>query len=205
MLKKIILTLSLASSTTLAFEIEENQIDKGKVFAQGKEVTLLGKGIKIGQQATNFKVVNARYKTVTLNDYSGKAVLISIVPSLDTGVCSLQTKFFNQEIAEKFPNIEMLTISADLPFAQKRFCATEGIDKIQTLSDSVWRDFGKQYGLYIKDMGLLSRAIVVLDKEHKVTYKQLESNLAKEPNYEEVITHLNQLSGKTTEPKTGTE
>ncbi|TMP77989.1 thiol peroxidase [Pseudoalteromonas phenolica] len=205
MLKKIILTLSLASSTTLAFEIEENQIDKGKVFAQGKEVTLLGKGIKIGQQATNFKVVNAHFKTVTLNDYSGKAVLISIVPSLDTGVCSLQTKFFNQEIAEKFPNIEMLTISADLPFAQKRFCATEGIDKIQTLSDSVWRDFGKQYGLYIKDMGLLSRAIVVLDKEHKVTYKQLVSNLAKEPNYEEVITHLNQLSGKATEPKTGTE
>ena len=205
MLKKIILTLSLASSTTLAFEIEENQIDKGKVFAQGKEVTLLGKGIKIGQQATNFKVVNAHFKTVTLNDYSGKAVLISIVPSLDTGVCSLQTKFFNQEIAEKFPNIEMLTISADLPFAQKRFCATEGIDKIQTLSDSVWRDFGKQYGLYIKDMGLLSRAIVVLDKEHKVTYKQLVSNLAKEPNYEEVITHLNQLSGKTTEPNTGTE
>jgi thiol peroxidase len=197
MLKKIILTLSLASSTTLAFEIEENHIDKGKVFAQGKEVTLLGKGIKIGQQATNFKVVNAHFKTVTLNDYSGKAVLINIVPSLDTGVCSLQTKFFNQEIAEKFPNIEMLTISADLPFAQKRFCATEGIDKIQTLSDSVWRDFGKQYGLYIKDMGLLSRAIVVLDKEHKVTYKQLVSNLAKEPNYEDVVMHLSKLSGTT--------
>jgi len=205
MLKKIILALSLASSATLALEIEENQIDKGKVFAQGKEVTLLGKGVTIGQQAPNFKVVDAQFKAVTLNDFSGKAILISIVPSLDTGVCSLQTKFFNQEVADKYNNIEMLTISADLPFAQKRFCAVEGIDKIQTLSDSVWRDFGKQYGLYIKDMGLLSRAILVLDKEHKVTYKQLVSNLATEPNYEEVITHLNELSGKAAESKTDTE
>ena len=93
----------------------------------------------------------------------------------------------------------MLTISADLPFAQKRFCAVEGIDKIKTLSDSVWRDFGQKYGLYIKDMGLLSRAIFVLDKEHKITYKQLVSNLATEPNYEEAIGHLNAISSEKTE------
>ena len=205
MLKKIILALSLASPVTLAIEIEENQIDKGKVFAQGKEVTLLGNGVKVNQQAPNFKVVDAQFKAITLDDFSGEAVLINIVPSLDTGVCSLQTKFFNQEVADKYKNIKMLTISADLPFAQKRFCTVEGIDKIQTLSDSVWRDFGKQYGLYIKDMGLLSRSILILNKEHKITYKQLVSNLATEPDYEDVIMHLNELLGKTTELKTDTE
>ena len=98
MLKKIILALSLASPATLAIEIEENQIDKGKVFAQGKEVTLLGNGVKVNQQAPNFKVVDAQFKAITLDDFSGEAVLINIVPSLDTGVCSLQTKFFNQEV-----------------------------------------------------------------------------------------------------------
>ncbi|MAD88163.1 MAG: lipid hydroperoxide peroxidase [Pseudoalteromonas sp.] len=199
MLKKILLALSLASCASAALEIEENQIDKGKVFAQGKQVTLLGQGVTTEQQAPSFKVVDSQFKPITLQDFAGKAVLISVVPSLDTGVCSLQTKFFNQEVADKFPNVEMLTISADLPFAQKRFCAVEGIDKIKTLSDSVWRDFGQKYGLYIKDMGLLSRAIFVLDKEHKITYKQLVSNLATEPNYEEAIAHLNAISSEKTE------
>ena len=201
MLKKILLALSLASCASSALEIEENQIDKGKVFAQGKQVTLLGQGVTTEQQAPSFKVVDSQFKPITLQDFAGKAVLISVVPSLDTGVCSLQTKFFNQEVADKFPNVEMLTISADLPFAQKRFCAVEGIDKIKTLSDSVWRDFGQKYGLYIKDMGLLSRAIFVLDKEHKITYKQLVSNLATEPNYEEAIAHLNAISSEKTEVK----
>jgi thiol peroxidase len=201
MLKKILLALSLASCASSALEIEENQIDKGKVFAQGKQVTLLGQGVTTEQQAPSFKVVDSQFKPITLKDFAGKAVLISVVPSLDTGVCSLQTKFFNQEVADKFPNVEMLTISADLPFAQKRFCAVEGIDKIRTLSDSVWRDFGQKYGLYIKDMGLLSRAIFVLDKEHKITYKQLVSNLATEPNYEEAIAHLNAISSEKTEVK----
>lgn len=199
MLKKILLALSLASCASAALEIEENQIDKSKVFAQGKQVTLLGQGVTTEQQAPSFKVVDSQFKPITLQDFAGKAVLISVVPSLDTGVCSLQTKFFNQEVADKFPNVEMLTISADLPFAQKRFCAVEGIDKIKTLSDSVWRDFGQKYGLYIKDMGLLSRAIFVLDKEHKITYKQLVSNLATEPNYEEAIAHLNAISSEKTE------
>ena len=197
MLKKIILALSLASCASAALEIEENQIDKGKVFAQGKQVTLLGQGLTTEQQAPDFKVVDGQFKAVSLHDFSGKAILISVVPSLDTGVCSLQTKFFNQEVADKYPEIEMLTISADLPFAQKRFCAVEGIDKVKTLSDSVWRDFGQKYGLYIKDMGLLSRAIFVLNKEHKIVYKQLVPNLATEPNYEEAIKHLEQLTNQT--------
>ncbi|AOT09048.1 thiol peroxidase [Pseudoalteromonas luteoviolacea] len=178
-------------SVSAAFD--ENLLDKGKVTAGGKPVTLLGSGVKIGDQAPDFKVVNADFTPVSLSTFEGKAVLISVVPSLDTGICSLQTKYFNEKVASEYPNIAMLTISTDLPFAQKRFCKQENVDKVQTLSDAVWRNFGEQYGLLIKDMGLLSRAVFILDKEHKVKYKQLISNLASEPNYDEVISTLKTL------------
>lgn len=193
MLKQLILAIGLTSVAINAMPDVENTLDKGKVFAQGKEVTLLGTGVTIGQTAPNFKVVDSNFTPVSLSDFSGQNIVISVVPSLDTGVCSLQTKHFNEKVATQFPDVKILTISADLPFAQKRFCKIENIDKIHTLSDSVWRDFGKNYGLYIKDMGLLSRAIFILDKTHTVTYKELVSNLASEPNYETVISQLQTL------------
>ncbi|NOU49608.1 thiol peroxidase [Pseudoalteromonas sp. JBTF-M23] len=191
--KVIILAAALISNSILAIDLPENQIDMGKVSANGKPVTLLGSGIELGQQAPNFKVVDGSFVPVTLDSFKDKAVLISVVPSLDTGICSLQTKHFNEKVADEFKDIVMLTISADLPFAQKRFCQAENIDKIQTLSDSVWHDFGKNYGLYIKDMGLLSRAVLILDKTHKVVYKQVVENLATEPNYDSVIEKLKSL------------
>ncbi|WP_105168629.1 thiol peroxidase [Pseudoalteromonas sp. T1lg23B] len=193
MYKAIILATALFSTQLLAKDFQENQIDNGKVNANGKPVTLLGNGVKVGQQAPDFKVVDGSFVPVTLTSFKDKAVLISVVPSLDTGICSLQTKHFNEKVAGEFSDVVMLTISADLPFAQKRFCQTEGIDKVQTLSDSVWHDFGKNYGLYIKDMGLLSRAVFVLNKEHKVVYKQLVENLATEPNYEQTLEALKAL------------
>ncbi|MCF6435122.1 MULTISPECIES: thiol peroxidase [Pseudoalteromonas] len=191
--KAIILATALFSAQIFATDFKENQIDNGKVNANGKPVTLLGNGVKVGQQAPDFKVVDGSFVPVTLTDFKDKAVLISVVPSLDTGICSLQTKHFNEKVAGEFGDVVMLTISADLPFAQKRFCQTEGIDKIQTLSDSVWHDFGKNYGLYIKDMGLLSRAVFVLNKEHKIVYKQLVENLATEPNYDQTLAALKAL------------
>lgn len=195
MFKKLALcTLLTCSTVTLAQQSETiNTIDAGKVTAQGKPVTLLGKGVKVGDAAPDFRTVNAQFEPRSLNDYQGKAVLLSVVPSLDTGVCSIQTKHFNEKVASEFPQVAMLTVSTDLPFAQKRYCAAEGIDKLETLSDAVWRDFGEQYGLLIKDMGLLSRAVLVLDKDHKVIYKQLVSDLSKEPNYDHAIRALNSL------------
>ncbi|MCO7187080.1 MULTISPECIES: thiol peroxidase [unclassified Pseudoalteromonas] len=190
-----LLTASLLTLTNpvYASELQENQVDAGKVSAQGKPVTLLGQGVKVGDSAPDFKVVDGSFVPVSLANYLGKPVLISVVPSLDTGICSLQTKYFNEKVAKEFSDVAMLTISADLPFAQKRFCKAEKIDQIDTLSDSVWRDFGAKYGLYIKDMGLLSRAVLVLDKNHKVVYKQLVSNLASEPDYQGAIEALKQL------------
>ncbi|MBH0026792.1 thiol peroxidase [Pseudoalteromonas sp. SWN29] len=193
MLRSLAFALSAFCSVAIAADYPENTLDVGKVSAQGKPVTLLGKGISVGDSAPNFKVVDDNFIPVTLEDYKGQAVLISVVPSLDTGICSLQTKHFNEKVASQFPSVVMLTISADLPFAQKRFCKAENIDKITTLSDSVWRDFGQKYGLIIKDMGLLTRTVFILDESHNVIYKQLVSSLSTEPEYNSVIEKLKTL------------
>ncbi|EGI71755.1 thiol peroxidase [Pseudoalteromonas sp. B28] len=193
MLRSLAFALSAFCSVAIAADYPENTLDAGKVSAQGKPVTLLGQGISIGDSAPNFKVVDDNFIPVTLEDYKGQAVLISVVPSLDTGICSLQTKHFNEKVASQFPSVVMLTISADLPFAQKRFCKAENIDKITTLSDSVWRDFGQKYGLIIKDMGLLTRTVFILDESHNVIYKQLVSSLSTEPEYNSVIEKLKTL------------
>ena len=193
MLRSLTFALSIFCSMTFASDIPENTLDIGKVSAQGKTVTLLGKGVSVGDNAPNFKVVDGNFTPVTLDNYKGRAILISVVPSLDTGICSLQTKHFNEKVATQFPAVVMLTISADLPFAQKRFCKAENIDKITTLSDSVWRDFGQKYGLIIKDMGLLTRSVIILDESHSIIYKQLVSSLSTEPEYNSVIEKLETL------------
>jgi thiol peroxidase len=117
-----------------------------------------------------------------------------VVPSLDTGVCSIQTKRFNDEVENLPKDVVMLTISNDLPFAQKRFCKTEKVDHIRVLSDSVWRDFGHNYGLLIKDMGLLTRAIIIIDTEGKLAYKELVANISQHPDYETALTKLKSIS-----------
>ncbi|MCH2085979.1 MULTISPECIES: thiol peroxidase [Pseudoalteromonas] len=193
MLRPLMFALGAVCTFSYAGDLSENSLDAGKVSAQSKPVTLLGQGVEVGQQAPNFKVVDGNFTPVTLDNYRGQAVLLSVVPSLDTGVCSIQTKHFNEKVASEYPSVAMLTLSADLPFAQKRFCKAENIDKIVTLSDSVWRDFGKNYGLIIKDMGLLTRAVFVLDKDHNIVYKQLVDNLSKEPDYDSAIAALKKL------------
>lgn len=193
MLRSLTFALFAFCTSTYATSIAENTLDASKVSAQSKPITLLGQGVKVGDKAPSFKVVDDKFTPITLDDYQGKAVLISVVPSLDTGVCSIQTKHFNEKVAEKFPQVAMLTISADLPFAQKRFCKAENIDKVITLSDSVWRDFGQNYGLIIKDMGLLTRAVFVLDAKHNIVYKQLVADLSTEPDYTPVVNQLEKL------------
>ncbi|MDX2370102.1 MAG: thiol peroxidase [Colwellia sp.] len=157
------------------------------VKANDKYVTLLGTQINIGDKAPNFKVVDKNFAPIQLTDFKETALLISVVPSLDTGVCSLQTKRFNEEAAKLPKNITVLTISNDLPFAQKRFCKVENVDQIKVLSDSVWHNFGENYGLIIKNMGLLTRAIFVIDSQGIVKYKELVANISQHPNYESAL------------------
>ena len=167
------------------------------VKAGTKYVTLLGTQVNVGEKAPNFKVVNENFSPIELNNYQEKTVLISVVPSLDTGVCSIQTKRFNEEVATLADDVVMLTISNDLPFAQKRFCKAENIDKVKVLSDAVWRDFGEKYGLLIKDMGLLTRAIFIVEPNGTIAYKELVGNISNHPDYDMALSTLKALSQPT--------
>mgnify|MGYP000695828813 CR=1 FL=1 len=188
-LLKLTIFSFLTCSTTLANNFQQSELPatNNLVKAGDKYVTLLGTQVNVGEQAPNFKVVDKNFAPITLQNFSGQTILISVVPSLDTGVCSLQTKRFNEEVGKLPKNISLVTISNDLPFAQKRFCKTEKVDQIKVLSDSVWREFGINYGLLIKDMGLLTRAIFIVNQEGKVVYKELVANISEHPNYDKAL------------------
>jgi len=164
------------------------------VKANDKYVTLLGNQVKIGDKAPSFRVVDKNFTVVNLADFKDRTLLISVVPSLDTGVCSLQTKRFNEEAAQLPKDITILTISNDLPFAQKRFCQVEKVNQIKVLSDSVWRNFGENYGLIIKDMGLLTRAIFIIDSQGIVKYKEIVANISQHPDYESALTAVKNIA-----------
>lgn len=181
---------STAYATDLTAPLPERL---SQVKAGNKAIILLGNKLNIGDTAPSFKVVDNNFKPVSLQDYAGKTVLISVVPSIDTGVCSLQTKRFNEEVSNLPADVVLLTISTDLPFAQKRYCQQEQIDKIAVLSDAVWRDFGSNYGLLIKDMGLLTRAVLIIDKNGKLVYQQLVGELAQEPDYAAALAELKKV------------
>ncbi len=167
----------------------------GVVTMRGTSITLQGDSPLIGDVAPNFKVVDQSFKPIELYDLRGKTVLISAVPSIDTPVCSLQTARFNQELA-KFSkdDVVALTISTDLPFAQKRYCAAKGIDAIQILSDAVYDDFGLKYGIRIKDRGILARSVWIIDKYGLIQYRRLVPELTSEPDYDAALKALKTLA-----------
>ncbi|WP_019242912.1 MULTISPECIES: thiol peroxidase [Bacillus] len=149
-------------------------------------VTLFGNEVKVGDKAPDFTVLNNDLAPVTLADYKDQVKIISVVPSIDTGVCDAQTRRFNEE-ASKLDNVKILTISVDLPFAQKRWCAAAGIDNVEVLSDHKDLSFGKAYGLAIEELRLLARAVFVIDRNDKVVYAEYVSEATNHPNYEAPI------------------
>ena len=194
-----------AFSANAEIAAEELTETTNLVMAGNKYVTLLGNQVNLGDNAPDFKVVTETFSPITLSEFKDKSVLISVVPSLDTGVCSIQTKRFNEEVANLPADVVMLTISNDLPFAQKRFCKTEKVDNMKILSDAVWRDFGQSYGLLIKDMGLLTRAIFIIDINGKIVYKELVGNISQHPDYDTALAKLKSLSQLTVPVETATD
>ena len=159
----------------------------GQVTFKGKPLTLLGGPIAVVDAAPSFVAVAQDMSEKKLSDYAGKTVILSVVPSVDTSVCAIQTRRFNEEAAALGKEVVILTISMDLPMAQKRFCAAEGIEQVVTLSDYKYWDFGKKWGLRIKEKGLLARAIYVVDSSGHVTYAHVVSELTDEPDYAAAI------------------
>jgi thioredoxin-dependent peroxiredoxin len=153
---------------------------------RGNPLTLIGPALAAGQKAPDFKLVDNSLKDVTLADTGSQVRIISVVPSLDTPVCDAQTKRFNEEAA-KLPGVSIITVSMDLPFAQKRWCGAFGVDKIKMLSDHRDGSFGSSYGTLIKDLRIESRAIFVLDKSNTIRHVEYVKEVADHPNYDTAL------------------
>lgn len=166
----------------------------GLVTFKGNPIHISGPGVKVGDAAPDFTAVSQDLKTCSLGDFKGKTVILSSVPSLDTGICDLQTKRFNKEAGE-LAGVAIVTISRDLPFAQKRWCGAVDARSITVVSDFRDRSFGRNWGLEMVDgplAGLLARAVYVVDKNGRIVYEQIVPEIAQEPDYDPVLTAAKQ-------------
>jgi thioredoxin-dependent peroxiredoxin len=165
---------------------------KGAVTFKGTPMTLAGEAVKPGQQAPDFTLhyFEGGLKTITPADLKGKPTILSVVPSLDTGVCATQTKKFNEQLAALKDKVNAVTVSLDLPFAMNRFCGAEGITNMRVASDYQTRSFGQSFGMLIEELKLLARGVVILDKDGKVVHAETVPEVTSEPNYEAAISAL---------------
>lgn len=159
----------------------------GELTFKGGPLTLLGNKLSVGDPAPAFKLTANDLSPVTLDDSAGKVRLISVVPSLDTGVCDKQTRRFNEEAATIGGHVVILTVSADLPFAQARWCGAAGVDKVQTLSDHYDMNFANAYGVHIKELRLDTRAIFVVDSKGKLAHIEYVPEMTDFPNFDAAI------------------
>lgn len=160
---------------------------KGAVTFQGEALTLLGPELKVGDRAPDFKLLGSDLSEVSLESFAGKLRVISTVPSLDTPVCDTQTRRFNEEATALGKNVAVLTVSMDLPFAQKRWCGAAGVQNVVTLSDHRNAAFAMAYGVLIEELRLLARSVFVVDEEGVIRYVQLVEEITDEPDYEAAL------------------
>lgn len=159
---------------------------------QGNPVKLTGQEVRVGDNAPSVTLKGKDLNPVVVGGKKDKIQIINVVPSLDTPVCAIQAKTFNQKAAQN-PDVEVFVVSVDLPFAQGRFCSTEGIENLQVLSDFSKKEFGEKYGVLIGDSaleGLLTRAVFVVDKDGKVVHREICEEITNEPNYEAALNAL---------------
>lgn len=166
----------------------------GATTMRGNPLTLMGPELKVGDRAPEFSAVDTALQPVSLAGTGANVRIFSVVPSLDTPVCDMQTKRFNEEAA-KLPSVEILTISMDLPFAMKRWCGAMGVDKVKMVSDHRTGSFGENYGTLIKDLRIESRAIFVVDKDNVVRHAEYVKEVADHPNYDAALSVARDLAG----------
>ena len=160
--------------------------ERANAFEFAGSNTLIGDELKPGDKAPDFKLVKGR-DTITMSDFAGKPLIISVVPSLETGVCSRQTRTFNEAASKLGDDIAILTVSADLPYTQARWCGAEGVDKVVVASDHRDMSFGDAYGTHVKELRIVSRAVFVVDREGVIRYVQYVPVGATEPNYDAAL------------------
>ncbi len=166
---------------------------KDKITFKGNSLTLEGAGLEVGDKAPAFAVTGNDLSPVSLSDYQGKVVLLTTVPSLDTPVCDVETRKFNEAAGSLGAGAAVLTISMDLPFAQKRWCGAAGVKAVTTASDYKDASFGRAYGVLIKELHLLARAVFVIDKAGVIRYKQVVEEVTNEPDYDAALAAARKL------------
>lgn len=160
---------------------------------KGDPLTLVGTEVSVGQPAPDFTAVSNNLSPYKLSDDKGKVVVIASVPSLDTGVCDKETRTFNELAGSLSDQVAVVTISLDLPFAQARWCGAAGVERVKTVSDYKGAEFGTKYGLLIKELHLLARAVLVIDPQGVIRYYQLVPEVTQEPDYDAVIKAVKEL------------
>lgn len=165
----------------------------GIITMKGNSLTLVGNEVKMGDRAPDFVALDNNLSPVRLSSFKGKVLVLSSVPSLDTPVCDLETRRFNEEAGRLGTDVVFLTISMDLPFAQRRWCGASGVTKVQTLSDHRDASFGISYGVLIKELRLLARAVFVVDQNGVIQYAELVKEVSKEPDYDAALSALKKL------------
>jgi len=163
------------------------------VKMKGNPLTLVGSKVEVGDQVPSFQVVGNDMSVVKCESFAPKVCVILTVPSLDTPVCDMEVRKFNEAASELDPDIEILAVSMDLPFAQKRWCGAAGISRIQTLSDYREASLGRAFGVLIKELRLLARAVFIIDKSGKIRYKQIVEEATEEPDYESALKAVKNL------------
>jgi thiol peroxidase len=167
---------------------------KGLIEFGGEDQTIVGPDIEVGQEAPTFKAIANDWSQVDpINDYTGKVRVLSAILSLETSVCDAETRRFNQEAAALGEDVTIFVLSHDLPFTQKRWCGAAGVDQVITLSDSALDEFGPKYGVRLKEMRVLRRAVFVVDRGGKITYADYMPALGVEPDYEAVLNAIREL------------
>ena len=165
----------------------------GIITMKGNPLTLVGNEVKVGEVAPDFLVLDNNLSPIKFSSFRGKICIMTSVPSLDTPVCDVETRRFNEEVSKLGDQVLVLTISMDLPFAQKRWCAVAGVTRVQTLSDHRDASFGTHYGVLIKELRLLARAVFLVDQKGVLQYMELVKELTKEPDYKAVLNAVKKL------------
>jgi thiol peroxidase len=171
----------------------ERQETQRSFLVAGELKRLTGNALKVGEKAPNFTVLTQDFKPKAFYSTAGKIRIISVIPSIDTGVCDTQTRRFNQESSDLGNDVIIWTISVDLPYAQRRWCAAAGIERIELLSDYRDLNFALQYGVLVEDLRLLSRAVFVVDKEDIIRYVQYVPQIGEQPDYESALQAVKEL------------
>lgn len=168
--------------------------NNSNITFKGNKLSVLGKSLAVGDKCPDFKLTGADLSDVTLSQFAGKTLVLSVVPSLDTPVCAEQTKRFNTEATSFSDNVVILTISMDLPFAQSRWCGLEGVKNVRAVSDYKYHTFGKQTGTYIEDNGLLARAVFLVDTAGTIQHVEYVDDITHHPDYNAIVARVKELN-----------